>query len=473
MSGAPALRLRGLGLRVGGRVLLAGVDLTIDAGERVALLGASGSGKSTLGLAVAGLADGVEVSGEIWLAGHRLPDDEAGRRRLRGGSVGVVFQEPLDALDPLWRVGALVAETQRVHGRPVDPAAAFAEVGLSPALLERRPHELSGGQRQRVAVAAALAAGPALLVADEATSALDSVAQAELLALFAELPARRGLGLLLVTHDPAVAATADRCVVVHEGRLVPGVAPTPAHPRRGPGDPGAVVLDAEVEVDVPTGWFGRRRLLAPTPVQVRRGETVAIVGTSGSGKSTLARALCRLGPVRGHVRIDGVDLLGLHGAPLRAARRRIQLVPQDPGSTLDPLPTVGATLLEAGGRPDELLARVGLDPAVAARRPPTLSGGEKQRVALARALATRPDVLVLDEAVSALDPELRVRLLGLVDGLRTQGLGVVLVSHDLGLVRGFADRILVMDEGRVVEELPRGATPASAPGVRLFAASPG
>lgn len=509
---APAPVLDVVGLRVafprgrrrdGGGEVLHGVDLRVAAGECVAVVGGSGAGKSVLARTLVGLA-GEGGRADVTADRFRLLDRDATTfgvrdwRAVRGRDVGLVLQDALGSLDPLRTVGAEVAEAldvRRPRAPRVDRAervlAALADVGLpDPAVRARqRPGELSGGMRQRALIASALVAGPPLLVADEPTTALDATVGARVLDLLAGLR-DAGTAVVLVTHDlGAVARVADRVVVLRDGVVVEEgpTARVLAAPREestralvaaarlpdGPGElppPGEPVLTGRGLVrtfDLPGG--GHVDAVAGVDVAVRAGEAVGLVGESGSGKTTLARLLLAADvPDAGEVLLDGAPWSALPERARRPARSGIRLVPQDPLGTVDPRLTVRAVLraaLATGPRPPgragrdaaaaDLLARVHLAPEVLDRRPRTLSGGQRQRVAIARALASDPRVLVLDEPVSALDVQVQAAILDLLVELRReQGLALVLVSHDLGVVRRVCDRVLVLSAGRVVEQGP-------------------
>ncbi|MEV6364987.1 ABC transporter ATP-binding protein [Nocardia asteroides] len=473
---------------------LRGASIEVARGEVVALVGESGSGKSTLAHSVIGLlGDSARiVAGGVEFGGEPIdPTDEKTLRRLRGVRIGFVPQDPGLSLNPVLRVGEQVAETLLVHrladrrGARLRALDLLAEVGLDrPELRARQyPHELSGGQRQRVLIAIALACGPELIIADEPTSALDATVARQVLDRLAERIAARGTAVLLITHDLAVAAErADRLVVLEHGEIVES-------------GPAAQVLDR------PAHPYTRRLLaaspaLAPTPIRaprpradspllsvralhkrfhaadvtavddveftLDRGETLALVGESGSGKSTTARIALRLTePDSGTVTFDGHDLTGARRRRLRELRRRFQVVYQNPYSSLDPRWQVGdivAEPLRAYGigdrsrRVTELLDQVALPAEFTARRPAELSGGQRQRVAIARALALRPDLLVLDEPVSALDASVQAQILDLLDTLQAElALGYLFISHDLAVVRRISDRVAVMRHGRIVE----------------------
>jgi peptide/nickel transport system ATP-binding protein len=495
------LEISHLSVGYAGRDVLRNVSLSILPGEIVALVGPSGSGKSTLAHAVIGLLpDDAHHSGSIHLSGQALAElDEDGWSDLRGARIGMVFQEPATALNPAHTIGAQIAEVLARHtplGRAerrnaVDNLLKRVGLDLAPG---RHPHSLSGGQRQRVAVAMAIAAGPHLLIADEPTAALDPLAQAGVMDLLAAEARSRGTGLLLVSHDLAlVSRIADRIIVLEQGRVVEEgaaaallAAPRSAYLSRAvaaagaQGAPVSLAPDAPMlaEADVVSrqyrhgGLFGGtgQRALDGVTLTLHRGETLALVGASGSGKSTLARLLLGLDHADGGaVTLAGQAWSGARGSALRRMRRRVQAVLQDPGGSFDPRWTVERIvaeplrLMEQAYSPAERIARViealghvGLDPDAATRLPAQFSGGQRQRIGLARALITRPDLIILDEALSALDPPLRADMVALLRRLQAElGMAYLFVSHDLALVRGLAHRVMVLRDGHVVEE---GAT---------------
>jgi peptide/nickel transport system ATP-binding protein len=514
-SGGVVLRVRGLTVSYprprGERPAAAvtGVDLEVRAGEIVALIGESGSGKTTVINAIFGLLppEATVQATHTAIDGRSV---ETRQRRLmrsvRGRLVGLVPQDPTVALDPVQRVGAQVAEALSIH--QVVPRAQrgervlelLADAGLpEPARVARcYPHELSGGMRQRVLIAIALACRPPLLVADEPTSALDAVVQRRLLDHLAGLAARRGIGMLLVTHDLALAAErADQVVVLQAGRIVErgaasAVFAAPRHPytrsllaaqprgtvpaavRPRPAKPAATGPGAEAAELVAAGvsrvFPGRRRnepvvALDRVDLAVRRGETHGLVGESGSGKSTLARLLLRLDtPSAGTVHFAGTDVTARRGRELRDFRRRVQLVAQNPYAAIDPRYTAAEAIAEplrAFGLADgdtrrrrvaELAEQVALPRALLTRHARELSGGQCQRIAIARALAAQPDIVVCDEVVSALDVTVQAQILRLLTDLQgALGVGYLFISHDLAVVADFAGRMSVMRHGRIVE----------------------
>ncbi|MGW4370922.1 dipeptide ABC transporter ATP-binding protein [Nocardia takedensis] len=506
MTGDQALlRIEDLRVRYRGSTesvtAVAGVSLEIARGEVVALVGESGSGKSTLAQSVIGLlgADGELTSGSVTFDGTPVDlGDERVLRRLRGARVGFVPQDPGLSLNPVLRVGDQVAETLRVHGladRRTARARAvelLADAGLDrPELRARQyPHELSGGQRQRVLIAAALIAEPDLVIADEPTSALDATVARRVLDRLAAQTAARGTAVLLITHDLAIAAErADRVIVLHEGLIVesgpsstvlskprhpytrrllaasPSLAPFEGfRPARTETGPPLLALDG-IRKRFRARGGGAVTAVADVGFEVARGQTLSLVGESGSGKSTTARIAMRLTDAdSGTVTFDGTPLHRLRGNRLRALRRRFQIVYQNPYASLDPRLRVSAIVdeplrafgvgsaAERAERVTALLEQVALPGRFAQRRPAELSGGQRQRVAIARALALHPDLLVLDEPVSALDASVQAQILELLERLQAElDLGYLFISHDLAVVRRISDRVAVMRAGRIVE----------------------
>ncbi|MFD5320361.1 dipeptide ABC transporter ATP-binding protein [Streptomyces sp. NPDC127098] len=480
-----------------------GASLTVPAGGTVALVGESGSGKSSAGLAVLGLLPaGTEpLRGSIRLDGRELVGlSDRAMRDVRGRGIGFVPQDPKASLNPVQRVGAQVAEALRLNGQARGRAAAarrarelLGEAGLPEPdrTAEQFPHELSGGMCQRVLIAIALAGEPRLLIADEPTSALDVTVQRRILDHLGDVTRQAGAGLLLITHDLAVAAErAEQVAVMSRGRIVEAgrsadVIGAPDHPYTrelvaaapsmtsepaAPAPPGAEPL-LTVEnvrrvfpVRRPTSG-GPREIAAVDGVSftLARGGSLGVVGESGSGKSTLANLLLRLDrPDAGRIVLDGVDLATAPAAELRRLRRHVQPVFQDSYGSLDPAHTVAEAIAEPlrafgvtprAARVAELLDLVRLPASTGARRPAELSGGQRQRVGIARALALTPRLLVLDEPVSALDVSVQARILTLLGELRAElGLGYVFISHDLAVVRQVCDRVVVMRRGRAVEQ---------------------
>ncbi|HVW92349.1 MAG TPA: dipeptide ABC transporter ATP-binding protein [Devosia sp.] len=503
------LAIEKLTLSIGGVPILKGVDLSVGKGEILGVIGESGSGKSMTALSVMQLLPaGAEAGGAIRLDGaDLLGKSEREMCAIRGRDIGMVFQEPMTALNPLKTIGDQVAETVRTHtGASKAEAAAVARdtldrVGLSAERfpLERYPHELSGGQRQRVVIAMAIALKPRLLIADEPTTALDVTTQAQILTLLKRLVDEDGMGMIFITHDLAVVAgLADRVAIMRRGELVE-TGPTakvfrelshsytralfeasshvPARAPVPPPEPGAPpVLSAEKVVR--DYRLPRRSLFQPAAhfravdgvsLSIERGENVGLVGESGSGKSTLARAIMALEPLQGGaVILDGETLNAATGASAKA-RRKMQVVFQDPYGSFDPrhrvsrlitepfhlLASEAPTGAEREKRIAEALETVGLSASDANKYPHEFSGGQRQRIAIARALIIRPALIILDEAVSALDVSIRAQILDLLADLSSRlKLSYLFISHDLHVVRAITDRVLVMKSGRIVESGP-------------------
>ncbi|MET7243370.1 ABC transporter ATP-binding protein [Methylobacterium sp. EM32] len=478
-----------------------GVSFDLVAGEILCLVGESGSGKSMCAHALMGLLPKAvrPVSGTIRLGDtDLLAQDDAAWRDTRGRRIAMIFQEPMTALNPLMRIGDQMAEMFEAHGqltpkeRRARAVALAGEVGLpNPEQIVRSyPHQLSGGQRQRAMIAMALALEPAVLVADEPTTALDVTTQAQILKLIRDLQRRRNMAVLFITHDfGVVAEIADRVLVLRHGRVVEegsanavlgrpqapytrtllAAVPTMDPPARPPlSGPKAVEVVGLQKTYVTGGglWKPKRRTAAARDVAftLHRGETLGLVGESGSGKSSVARLVMRLiEPDSGRVRLGDTDLTGLKGEALRQARSRIQMVFQDPFASLNPRRSVGriiadgpvahgVPLVEAMERARRLLALVGLDEKALERFPHEFSGGQRQRIGIARALALEPEVLVADEAVSALDVSVQAQVLALLEDLKARlGLSMLFITHDLRVAAQICDRIAVMRQGEIVE----------------------
>ena len=505
MSSHPLLEVDHLSVRFGTSTVVNDVSFSIAAGEKFALVGESGSGKSITALSVLRLVDAATSTGAIRFDGTDLmTQTERQMRGLRGASIGMIFQEPMIALNPLYTVGNQIGEVLELH-EALRPNAAraraielLARTGIPEP--ERRvdayPHELSGGQRQRAMIAMALACRPRLLICDEPTTALDVTIQAQILALLDELQAEMGMALLFITHDlNLVNRFTHRVGVMERGQLVEigdtaAVFANPQHPytRRllatrpqrvvQPVAADAPVLvdakAAEVQFAIPTGWFSKRqfRAVKQATLQLRRGETLGIVGESGSGKTTLGMALLALQPIAsGEIRLDGTRIDNADRNTLRAMRKRMQVVLQDPFASLSPRMTVGQIVgeglalhqpeLSPAQREAKVLAmldEVGLSAArgiqgVLQRYPHEFSGGQRQRIAIARAVVLEPEILVLDEPTSALDVSVQQQVLALLAELQhRRGLSYIFISHDLAVIRAMAHRVMVMKNGDVVEE---------------------
>ncbi|HPV22898.1 MAG TPA: ABC transporter ATP-binding protein [Casimicrobium sp.] len=502
------------------------ISFDVNAGEILCLLGESGSGKSVISFSVMGLLpDNVRVaSGEIRLGDVNLLSlTPTQLREIRGDDVAMIFQEPMTALNPVMTCGDQLDELLAEHTelstseRKAKTLAMFEAVKLPEPerIFASYPHQLSGGQRQRIMIAMALILEPKLLIADEPTTALDVTTQAEVLTLIKTLQRERGTAVLFITHDMGVVAEiADRVVVLQHGKQVeagtknqvlrepreaytqmliasvPGIEP----PAERQTHSGAAVLAIKGlgKTYSSGGWFQKKReTVAARDVNLalRPGETVGIVGESGSGKSTVARCITRLiDPTTGEMMLGGTQLDTVHRDSLKLARKRIQIIFQDPYRSLDPRQRVGEAIIEgplnfgvsrdvAMARARELMSFVRLSPDVLSRYPNEFSGGQRQRISIARALALDPEVLICDEAVSALDVSVQAQVLKLLEEIQAKlNLSILFITHDLRVAAQICDRVIVMQKGLVVEE---GATrdvflsPQHAYTQRLLASAPG
>ncbi|WP_323120728.1 ABC transporter ATP-binding protein [Burkholderia alba] len=503
----PLLSLEDLSVRFGDALVVDGVSLSIGRGERVALVGESGSGKSVTALSILRLVRDAEVSGTIRFAGEDLADkSERQMRGLRGADIAMIFQEPMTALNPLYTIGEQIGETIEQHDGVTRAEARRRAIALLDRTgiaepgrrIDSYPHQLSGGQRQRAMIAMALACRPRLLLADEPTTALDVTIRAQIVELLLELQRveaeQRGMAILLITHDlNLVRRFAERVAVMEKGRLVESgpverIFAAPEHPYTQrllhsrpqrtvmPVLPIApVVLEARgvtvrFRQKLPglAGWFrsGHFTAVEAVSVSVRQGETLGIVGESGSGKSTLAMALLGLQKAaEGEIEFQGRALASYRGREQAALRSTMQVVFQDPFSSLSPRLTIerivaeGLALhrpeLSADARRDKVIAvlrEVGLDRTVLQRYPHEFSGGQRQRIAIARSLVLEPRVLILDEPTSALDVSIQQQVLKLLAGLQQKyNLGYVFISHDLEVIGAMAHRVAVMQGGIIVE----------------------
>ena len=506
MSAArPLLEVEDLVVRFGDSTVVDRVSFSIAAGEKFALVGESGSGKSVTALSVLRLVDAATLAGSIRFEGDELlAKSEAQMRSIRGDRIGMIFQEPMTALNPLFTVGNQIGEVLELH-QAMKPNAAraraielLARTGIPEPgrRADAYPHQLSGGQRQRAMIAMALACKPKLLICDEPTTALDVTIQAQILALLDELQAEMGMALLFITHDlNLVRRFTHRVGVMERGLLVESGATlevfgNPKHeytrrllasrPQRvvkpvSHDAPVMVRADAvSVTFPVGSGWFSRKTFTAVqrATLALRRGETLGIVGESGSGKTTLGMALLALqGIAEGQIALGGQRIDNADRTQLRAMRRRMQVVFQDPFASLSPRLTIGQIVgeglalhrseLSAAEREQmvlRMLDEVGLSErhgvaGVLQRYPHEFSGGQRQRIAIARAVVLRPEVLVLDEPTSALDVSVQQQVLALLSELQQRyGLSYIFISHDLALVRAMSHRVIVMQGGLVVEE---------------------
>ncbi|MBL8574715.1 MAG: ABC transporter ATP-binding protein [Hyphomicrobiaceae bacterium] len=506
----PLLSVRDLSVafRQAGRETLAvdRISFDIARGETVALVGESGSGKSVTALSIAKLLPyppASHPSGEIWFKGQNLlAAPEAELRKVRGNDITMVFQEPMTSLNPLHSVERQISEILELH-RGMGRAAARArvlelltKVGINdPASrLDAYPHQLSGGQRQRVMIAMALANEPELLIADEPTTALDVTVQAQILDLMAGLKRTDGMSMLFITHDLGIVRKiADRVCVMTRGKIVEhGPTETvfrdPKHPYTRQlleAEPKGLppVADASrpvvASVDDLKVWFPIKRGLMRKTVghikavdgvsmQVREGQTLGVVGESGSGKTTLGLALLRLISSEGRIVVLGRDIQGLRQKDVRALRRDMQIVFQDPFGSLSPRLSVADIIGEGlevhmpdlspeerDDRVCRVLGEVGLDPETRHRYPHEFSGGQRQRISIARAVVLEPKFIMLDEPTSALDMSVQAQVVDLLRDIQTRhGIAYLFISHDLRVVRALANDVIVMKNGKVVEQGP-------------------
>src|SRR5688572_18262884 len=508
------------------REAVTGVSLKVERGEIVCLVGESGSGKSVIAQSVMGLLPATlpVTGGKISLQGEDITRAGEDRlRQLRTTRMSMIFQEPMTALNPVMTCGDQIDEVLRFHTefsaseRRKRILEIVGEVSLPDPerMVASYPHQLSGGQRQRIMIAMAMALDPALLIADEPTTALDVTTQAQILNLILELQKRHGTGVLFITHDfGVVAEIAHRVAVLRLGELVElgtrdEVLKRPQHEytqmlirsvpalrpvARSVKPDAPLVLQTRklAKTYVDRGWLGARRTVRAAEdvsLELRRGQTLGIVGESGSGKSTVARCILRLvDPSGGEVLLDGADIAALPHRRLHAMRRRVQVVFQDPYRSLNPRRRVGEAIIEGPmnyGLPrDQALARarklmelVRMDPQALGRYPHQFSGGQRQRICIARALAMEPEVLVADEAVSALDVSVQAQVLQLLEEIRGRlSLAMLFITHDLRVAAQVCDQVAVMQRGRVVEYGPAGeifAAPKHEYTRALFAAAPG
>jgi ABC-type glutathione transport system ATPase component len=495
----------GLGKKPGGSRIIDGLSLSVSEGETLCLVGESGSGKSVTSLTVMGLLQKgalVPSGGSVMLVGEQLLTASDRRlRQLRATTMAMIFQEPMTALNPVVPVGRQIDEVLRVHtnldarARRQKILAMMEQVRLPEVerIFGSYPHRLSGGQRQRIMIAMALVLEPKLLIADEPTTALDVTTQKQILTLIRDLQRERGTAVLFITHDMGVVAEiADRVAVMRHGRLVETGqldtilrAPTmeytrnllsavpslvPRAPRAETKEP--VVLEANElsKVYRERSFFGKAREVAAAKdvtLTLRKGRTLGIVGESGSGKSTVARCIVRLiDPTSGGVRLAGREISDLSRRLLQPHRKRIQIIFQDPYRSLNPRVTIGETIAEgpinygmpraeALAKARDLLELVDLPPDAISRYPHQFSGGQRQRIAIARALALDPDVLVADEAVSALDVSVQAQVLELLDEIQNRlGIALLFITHDLRVAAQICDDVAVMQHGRIVEQGP-------------------
>ncbi|MEM1400762.1 MAG: ABC transporter ATP-binding protein, partial [Pseudomonadota bacterium] len=491
------------------KTIVSGLNFEVSEGRVLSIVGESGSGKSMTGKSLMGLLPkGAQTTGKALFKGRDLLDGKEARAK-RGVGIGMIFQEPMSALNPVLSIGEQLTEAIVSHGL-ADPADATdqaidmlgqVEIPEPAATIQQFPHELSGGMRQRVLIAMTMLLKPELVVADEPTTALDVTVQAQILDLLRSIVEQTKIGLILITHDMGVVAeTANDVLVMKEGRSVEAASvkslfaapnqpytqallaavPRLDKPGNRPRTEGQKPKSLLIAQGLSKQFYTRSGLFSKTAgakalddvsLEIAAGETLALVGESGSGKSTLGRAIARLTDLDdGSITIDGTDMLSLRGRALRSARGKVQMIFQDPYSSMDPRFSVGRTIAEpvrihnpgphAGTQAvvTDLLSRVGLSADMASRYPHEFSGGQRQRIAIARALAANPKLLVADEPTSALDVSIQAQVLDLIDELKKQsGLTLLFISHDLAVVKKIADRVAVMRTGRILEIGPTEA----------------
>jgi ABC-type microcin C transport system duplicated ATPase subunit YejF len=479
-----------------------GASISVKRGETIAVVGESGSGKSQMVMAAMGLlASNGSAEGEVLYNGRNLLGmGKAELNTLRGRKISMIFQEPMTSLDPLYTIGDQLMEPIKHHLKMSTSNARARAIEMLELVrikdpehrLDCYPHELSGGQRQRIMIAMALANNPELLIADEPTTALDVTIQAEILELMADLQKRLGMALIFISHDLGIVKRiADRTYVMRFGEVVEeGNTKTlfakPQHPytkalieaeptgRKSPAAPDASPIlsgeDMRVTFKLGGGLFGKPTILIKAvdglSVNLHQGQTIGIVGESGSGKSTLARALMKLLPSEGVVYFDGRDISAFDKKQMRPLRSEMQLVFQDPFGSLSPRMTAGQIITEGllvhqptmtaamrDSRAVQALQEVQIDPALRNRYPHEFSGGQRQRLAIARAIILNPKVIVLDEPTSALDRQVQKQIVDLLRNLQSlHNLSYLFISHDLVVVRAMSDHIIVMKDGKLVEQ---------------------
>ncbi|MEM5584636.1 ABC transporter ATP-binding protein [Roseibium sp. AS2] len=477
-----------------------GVDIHVQAGETVAVVGESGSGKSQTMMAAMGLlASNGRTQGQVVYEGRNILGLAAGQLNgVRGARITMIFQEPMTSLDPLYTIGRQLAEPMVVHGGLSWKAARAKALDLLRLVnipeperkIKAYPYELSGGQRQRVMIAMALSNDPDVLIADEPTTALDVTTQAQILDLLAELQTRLGMAVIFITHDLGIVRRiADRVYVMKSGEVVESgetgqIFNQPEHPytkmlldaeptghKLPVADSAPVVLEAQkvsVEFELDSGFFTSKHVLRAVDdisFSLRKGQTLGIVGESGSGKSTLGRAVLNLLPAGGRVVFHGRQISGMDRTAMRALRKDMQLIFQDPFGSLSPRMTVGQIISEGllvhepslsardrDARACQALEEVSLDPAMRNRYPHEFSGGQRQRIAIARTMVLKPELVVLDEPTSALDRTIQKQVVELLRDLqKAHDLTYLFISHDLAVVRALSDTVMVMQRGKVVE----------------------
>ncbi|MEY9166452.1 ABC-type microcin C transport system duplicated ATPase subunit YejF [Sinorhizobium fredii] len=479
-----------------------GINLDVHAGETLAVVGESGSGKSQTMMGIMGLLakNGTVAGGALYRGQELIGLPPKALNDVRGSKITMIFQEPMTSLDPLYTIGRQIAEpivhhrggTFKQARKRVFELLELVGIPEPARRIDSYPHELSGGQRQRVMIAMALANEPDILIADEPTTALDVTIQAQILDLLKSLQQRFGMAIVLITHDLGIVKHfADRVAVMRRGEVVEQgrtteifehpkadytkmlLAAEPSGRKASPPGHAPIILegrDVAVEYAIGRGLFGGSssvfRAVDGVNLRLRQGQTIGIVGESGSGKSTLGRALLRLLPSNGYYRFGTIDISGFDRGTMRPLRRELQLVFQDPYGSLSPRLTVGEIITEGlyvhepglsraerDRRAIAALKEVGLDPASRNRYPHEFSGGQRQRIAIARAMILKPKVVILDEPTSALDRSVQGQVIELLRDLQEKhGLSYIFISHDLSVVKAMSDYVIVMKNGRIVEE---------------------
>ncbi len=492
------LRVQNLSISFGSQKVVDQISFSLSKGEVLAIVGESGSGKSLTAASLGALTPpGANLEGKIHIDQiDVIHASERQKRAIRGNEISYIFQEPMSALNPLHRIEKQISEGialhQNLQGQALQKAvlSALDEVGLHDhqRFLNALPHELSGGQRQRVCIAMALANRPQYLVADEPTTALDATVEMQVLQLLKSKQAEHGFGMLFITHDLRLLPKfADRVMVMQKGQMIeigdvqtvlnnPKDAYTQALIAAGEYAPRGTMAktpnpilkahNLSVTYGKPKGFLRKStefKALDPCDLQIGAGEALGLVGESGSGKSTLGLALMRLIPNHGEVTLEGTPLNANDRTSIRAARRNVQMVFQDPYGSLSPRMSIGEIIGEGlkvhepqtdiKSAVKKIMEEVELNPDHAARYPHEFSGGQRQRIAIARALILKPKILILDEPTSALDRTVQKQIVKLLIDLQNRyKMGYIFISHDLAVVRAICHRMIVLKQGKIMEE---------------------